>query len=97
MAASYLPIIRPCEHRRSGSITYQNGSSTSSAEVATPSEECVSAFQRYIYGGIASFAEGVQRATVVALQNSRHNLHLESPDELKAVKRRWIANLTMRR
>jgi pimeloyl-ACP methyl ester carboxylesterase len=65
--------------------------------VATPSEECVSAFQRYIYGGIASFAEGVQRATVVALQNSQHNLHLESPDELEAVMRRWIANLTMRR
>lgn len=60
---------------------------------AEPSEECLSASQRYIYGGIADFAEGMQRGTVVALQDSQHNLHLASPDEVEATMRLWLAKL----
>jgi pimeloyl-ACP methyl ester carboxylesterase len=63
---------------------------------AEPSQECVLAFQRYLYRGIAAFAEGTQRATVVALQKSQHNLHLASPDELEAAMRRWLSRLTTR-
>jgi pimeloyl-ACP methyl ester carboxylesterase len=55
-----------------------------------PSDSCVSAMQRYVFGGIAAFAEGMQHATVVALQNSRHSLHLASPDELEAAMRLWL-------
>lgn len=62
-------------------------------EIANPSEACVSAAQRLIYGGIAAFAEGMQRGTVVALQNSQHNLHLVSPDELEKAMRRWLVKL----
>jgi hypothetical protein len=54
-------------------------------------------FQRYVYGGIAAFAGGVQRATVVALQNSQHNLHWASPDEVAAEMQRWLADLPERR
>lgn len=58
-----------------------------------PSPACQSSLQRYVYGGIAAFANGVQRATVVALQNSQHNLHLASPDEVAAEMQRWLAGL----
>ncbi|NBC18733.1 MAG: alpha/beta fold hydrolase [Bacteroidetes bacterium] len=62
--------------------------------LANPSEACVSAIQRVNYGGVAAFAEGMQRGTVVALQNSQHNLHLVSPDKLEATMRWWWAKLT---
>jgi pimeloyl-ACP methyl ester carboxylesterase len=61
--------------------------------VADPSQTCVSAAQRLTYGGIAAFAESMQRGTVVALQNSQHNLHLASPDELEKTMRWWLADL----
>lgn len=61
--------------------------------MADPSQVCVSAAQRLIYGGIAAFAEGMQRGTVVGLQNSQHNLHLVSPDELEKAMRWWLAKL----
>lgn len=61
--------------------------------MADPSEACVSAAQRLIYGGIVAFAEGMQQGTVVALQNGQHNLHLVSPDELETAMRRWLAKL----
>jgi pimeloyl-ACP methyl ester carboxylesterase len=63
----------------------------------TPSPACRALLQRYVYGGIAAFADGVQRATVVALQNSQHNLHWASPDEVAAAMERWLADLPERR
>jgi pimeloyl-ACP methyl ester carboxylesterase len=61
--------------------------------ISSPSSECVSALQRYIYGGIAAFAEGMPRATVVALQDSQHNVHLVSPAALEEAMRRWLAEI----
>jgi hypothetical protein len=45
----------------------------------------------------AGTTNGVQRATVVALQNSQHDLHLASPDEVAAEMQRWLADLPERR
>jgi pimeloyl-ACP methyl ester carboxylesterase len=57
------------------------------------SPECISAMQRYIYEGIAGFAVGMERAWIVAINDSHHNLHLVSPDTLEEVMRRWLADL----
>lgn len=65
--------------------------------VAVLSEACVSAAQRLTYGGIAAFAEGMQRGTVVAIQDGQHNLHLVAPDELQAAMDEWLEDLGARR
>jgi hypothetical protein len=54
------------------------------------SDECVTAVQRITYGGLAAFAAGMQRGTVVALRDGQHNLHLVSPDALETIMRRWL-------
>lgn len=66
--------------------------------VAEPSPAWVAGTQRIIYGGIAGFVEGMgERGTIVALQNSQHNIHLASPDELEQAMRSWLADVTARR
>lgn len=64
--------------------------------LASPSQECVSGAQRMTYGGIAAFAEGMQRATLVALQNSQHNIHLVTPDVLETAMRQWLTGRSRR-
>lgn len=59
---------------------------------ATPPSECISAFQYYIYDGIGQFAEEMPAGKIVALQDTQHNIHLASPDELEAVMKRWLEN-----
>lgn len=61
--------------------------------VAELSEACVSAAQRLTYGGIAAFVDGMQRGTVVAIQDGQHNLHLVAPDELEATMDEWLEDL----
>ena len=63
---------------------------------ATPSAECVSAFQHYIYDGIGQFATEMREAKIVTIQDTQHNIHLVSPDELEATMRAWLANLNSR-
>lgn len=57
------------------------------------SDACASAFQRYIYEGIATFVEGMPRARIVAIQDGQHNLHLVAPDELEAAMDEWLVDL----
>ena len=60
--------------------------------VGDPSPGCVAAFHRYIHGGMAAFTEGFEQATVVALSDTNHNIHLTSPAALEAVMRTWLAS-----
>jgi hypothetical protein len=62
--------------------------------IGDPSPACVAAVHRYIHGGIAAFADGVEQATVIALPDTNHNIHLASPDILEAVMRRWLVELS---
>lgn len=57
---------------------------------ATLSPACVTAMQRYIYEGIASFAAGMDSGRIVGLDDSQHNIHLVSPDALEDAMRRWM-------
>lgn len=57
------------------------------------SDECISAMQRFIYESIAGFASGMRRARIVAFHDTRHIIHLVSPDALEDVMRRWLAAL----
>lgn len=59
--------------------------------MANLSDACVSAAQRLLYEGLASFARGMERGRIVALQDGQHNLHLVVPNELEAAMRRWLA------
>lgn len=58
------------------------------------SDACASAFQRYIYEGIATFVGAMPRAKIVTIQDGQHNLHLVAPDELEAAMDRWLEDLT---
>jgi pimeloyl-ACP methyl ester carboxylesterase len=58
------------------------------------SSECIAAAQRYYYRGVAEFIEGVEKATVVTIPNSQHNLHLASPDSLEAAMRPWLEKIS---
>lgn len=51
---------------------------------------CVAAFHRYIHDGMAAFADGVEQATVTAMSDTNHNIHLASPAALEAFMRRWL-------
>lgn len=57
------------------------------------SDECASATQRFIYESIAGFAAGMDRGRIVALEDTRHILHLVSPDALEEVMQSWLAGL----
>ena len=54
------------------------------------SSACRTGMQRHIYEGIAQFAAEMQHGTVVTLQDTQHNVHLVSPDELEAIIREWL-------
>jgi pimeloyl-ACP methyl ester carboxylesterase len=58
------------------------------------SSECIAAAQRYYYGGVAEFVEGVEKGTVVTIPKSQHNLHLASPDALEAAMRPWLEKIS---
>lgn len=57
------------------------------------SDACASALLRYVYEGIATFAAGMPSATIVAIQDGQHNLHLVAPDELEAAMDEWLEDL----
>jgi pimeloyl-ACP methyl ester carboxylesterase len=54
---------------------------------------CLSAIQRYIYESVAGFAVGMARGRIVGLEQTRHLIHLVSPDALEEVMRRWLGTL----
>lgn len=58
-----------------------------------PSEECRRTAQRYIYGGIADLVRGVERAKVVALQETTHHMVLVTPDLVEDAIRGWLREL----
>jgi pimeloyl-ACP methyl ester carboxylesterase len=64
-------------------------------EFPNASAECVTESQRYYYSGPAAFADGAQRATIVTIPHSQHNIHLVTPDELELVMKNWLNKLPL--
>lgn len=54
------------------------------------SPACEKAWLGEIYGGIARVLEEMPHPTVVALQDTQHNIHLVTPDALEAAMRDWL-------
>jgi pimeloyl-ACP methyl ester carboxylesterase len=57
------------------------------------SESCTRAAQQITYMGLAAFAGGMKRGTIVALREGQHNLHLAAPDELERHIRQWLHHI----